>query len=249
MRADRRGQSEVLGFVFVFTLLVLTIGVVFALGLPAVENTRDAERVTNVERAFEVLDDNVDDMMRRDVPSRATEIKLAGGTLTVEESSTITIYAENNETPSDNETFTGTTRPIVYSDDDTEIALSYGAILRSDDDASVMLAEPDWLVDDRTVVPFGLITRGDGATTVGGETTVLVAGDVQSRGMAGSFSSEDDSHLVVNVTVESAYADAWGRYMSDLGWQEIDADEDSVTYQFETDELYVPRTIVDVDFA
>lgn len=245
-----RAQSEVLGFIFVFSLLVLTTGLVFALGLPTVENARDAERVTNVERAFEVLDNNVDDMMRRNVPSRATEVKLAGGMLSIQESTTVRIHAEKKGNSSMNETFSGTTRPIVYSDDDTEIALSFGAVLRSDDGSSVMLSDPDWLVDDRAVVPYALLTRGDGTTIVAGETTVLVVGETKSRGVAGSFTTDDDTPVIVNVTVESSRADAWDRYMEEQGWEPIDDDpsDGNVTYQFEADELYVPRTTVQISF-
>lgn len=246
-----RGQSEVLGFVFVFTLIILTVGTVFALGLPMVEDARDAERVNNMERAFEVMDDNVDDMNRRDVPSRATEIKLAGGTLSVQESTTVRIHAENASEPSENSTFSGTTRSIVYADGDTEVALSFGAVVRSDGGSSVMLTEPDWLIGDRTVVPYTLFTRGDDTTTVGGERTVLVVGEVQSRGVAGSFSTDDDSDVNVTVTVSSSRAGAWNGYMKDQGWTAVDDDPSngSVSYQFQTEELHVPRTTIDIIFA
>ena len=76
-----RSQSDVLGFVFVFAIVVSTIGLVFATGFTGLQDARDFERVNNAERAFEVLRDNVGDMIYRGAPSRVTEIKLASASL------------------------------------------------------------------------------------------------------------------------------------------------------------------------
>ncbi|MFC7136780.1 hypothetical protein ACFQRB_10335 [Halobaculum litoreum] len=73
-----RAQSDAIGFVLVFSLIVLTVGTVYAAGYPALQDLRSDEQLENMERAFEVLDDNVDDMAREGAPSRATEIKLNG---------------------------------------------------------------------------------------------------------------------------------------------------------------------------
>jgi len=246
-----RGQSETIGFVFVFSLIVLMIGVVYVGGFPVLEDARDAERVNNMERAFEVLDDNINDVTRNGAPSRATEMKLSGGRLSVAEGTTVDIYVEEAGNESNNATYSATTRPIVYSDGGTTFALSFGAVLRQDGDSAVMLSDPDWLLaDDRTVIPFIITAKGEGSTSVGGDVTALVVARGRTPGVEGSFAPENSS-ANVTVTVSSERADAWNRYMSDQGMNAIDDDpsDGEVTYRFETEALYVPRKVIDVEFS
>ena len=77
MLQDHRGASETIGFVLVFSLIVLTVGVVLTVGYTGLQDARDAERVNNAERAFDVLADNIEDITDRGAPSRGTEIRLA----------------------------------------------------------------------------------------------------------------------------------------------------------------------------
>lgn len=241
-----RAQSETLGFVFVFALITLTVGTVYALGVPALQNAQDAERDSNMVRAFEVLDDNIDDVARKGAPSRATEIKLAGGSITVVEETTVTITATNTSNASINQTYSMTTRQISYeSGDGTAVSYSNGAIVRSDDGNAVMRSEPDWLVsDDRTVIPFIVAFSPSGPDSLGGERTILVLTERRSQGIAGQFDPGSGHETNVTVTVESSNADAWGRYLQRQDMAPIDDDpaDGNVTYNFTTDSLSVSRT-------
>lgn len=245
-----RAQSNVLGFVFVFTIIVATIGIVYAVGLPVLQDVQSDERIDNMERAFEILDDNVEDVVYGGAPSRATEVRLTGGSLTVTESSTVTLSVQNTSNTSDNATYTATTRPIVFNDEGTTILTSFGAVIRSDGDAATMLARPEWLIeDDRAVVPFVVTAQGSGSSSVGGSLTLLVVTDAINRDAAGQFTTGPNSQANVTVTVESEYASAWKRYFEDGGLTAVDADasDGEITYRFHTDALYVPRVRMDVD--
>lgn len=240
-----RAQSETLGFVFVFALITLTVGSVYALGMPTLQTAQDAERTANMERAFEVLNDNVDDVVRKGAPSRATEIKLSGGSLSVTGETTITVAANDTGSPGRNATFSMTTRPISYSDGDgTTISYVAGAIVREDDGSAVMLSDPNWLVDDdRTVIPFVVTFPGTDRTSLGGRTTVLVLTEHRSSGLAGEFRTGPGSQAEVNVTVESPNAEAWGRFLEREGMTQVgDGPGDGdVTYRFTADALRVSR--------
>ncbi len=256
--ADRRSraQSTTLGFVFVFSLITLTIGGVYAVGFSGLQDAQSSEQATNMERAFSVLDDNLEDITKNDAPSRATEIKLNGGQLSVTDSTTIRINVTNTSDPADNDTYTATVRPIVYTTDDTKIVYAHGAVMRSDGDSSVMLSEPDWLVDeDQAVVPFILTTQAGNQSNIGGQGTVLVIANNRAKGLGGNFTTGPSATAEVDVTVESPRADAWKRYFESRGFTAVDgnpADDDGdgvqeVTYRFETDSLYVPRTNLGIE--
>jgi hypothetical protein len=246
-RDGERAQSNVLGFVLVFALITASVGIVTAAGLPVLEDRQDAERINNMERAFEILDENVDDVVYGEAPSRATEIRLTGGRIDVADSERVEIRVQNSSNASDNATYAAAPRPLAYASEDTTIALSMGSLVRSEPTGSVMLTEPEWLVaDDRAVVPLAVTVQGDGTTSLGGRLTVLVVTEAQFRG-GDRFTTGPGSEANVTVTVESPRAAAWQRYFESrsLGTV-VGATDDSVTYRFYTDELYVPRVRIAV---
>lgn len=241
-----RAQSETLGFVFVFALITLTVGTVYALGVPAIQDAQNDERDNNMMRAFEVLDDNIDDVVRKGAPSRATEIKLAGGSISVVGETTVTVTATNTSEPTDNATYSMTTRRISYdSGDGTVVSYSNGAIIRSDDGNAVMRSDPDWLIaEDQTVMPFIVTFSTTDLDSLGGERTILLLTERRSQGMAGQFDTGPSHEANVTVTVESSNAGAWARYLDEQGMEPIDQDpsDGSVTYNYTTNSLSVSRT-------
>ncbi|MEZ3164071.1 hypothetical protein ABNG03_07985 [Halorubrum sp. RMP-47] len=204
--AADRGVSETVGFVLVFALITSTIAVTFTVGLGGLEDAQLAERDNNVERAFDVLHDNLNDISRNGVPSRATEIRLGGGRLAFATDSNIQIYDQTN---GPNESLAVSSTAIVYhGTGDTEIRYEHGAVIRSDGGGSVMLREPDIMFGETALI--GLVAIGQGATeSVGGDRTVLVRTD---RG--GRTATEVNEN--VTIQVRGSTADAWERYFRDL---------------------------------
>lgn len=247
-----RGVSETMGFVLVFALITGTVGVVYATGISGLQDAQHAEKVENVERAFDVFADNVDDLHRRGAPSRATEVKLAGGSLGAGDPVTVRIRAENSSTSLHNATYLIELEPIVYEDEGgTELAYVNGAVLRSESGGAVMVSPPGWVVGpNRSVVP--LINTFGGGSGIGGDGTVLIVTQRQTRTLNEPFVVEGDSTAVVNVTVTSTRVGAWKRFFEEEeGYTPVDDDADNgnVTYQFETETLYVPKTGLSVTYS
>jgi hypothetical protein len=251
-----RGQSETIGFVLVFALVVTTIATLYVVGIPALEDARDSERIDNMERAFEVLDANFDDIVRQSAPSRGTEIKLSGGQLSMGNQTTITLNATDAGNRSNSSALTATVRPIVYTDSGTEIVYSSGTVLRADQGGSVVRSDPDWVIGDaRSVLPVVITEPGGEKTGVGGSSTVLVDTRRNSRGIQRLNPGQEGNATRVNVPVSSGYADAWAQYFASEAMVEVDGPADSdgdgvrdTTYQFETDQLYIPTTTIDIEF-
>lgn len=243
-----RAVSETLGFILVFALITSTIGVVYTSGISGLKHARDAEQLENMERAFDVLDENIGDIQDRGAPSRATEIKLSGGTFRFgsETQLTVTVNGTPYRTQSD---------PIEYaSGDGQRIAYDAGATIRIDrtHNASTMLDEPPMRFDsDRAVIQFvGLRPKDE--TTVGGSTTTLIRTEYDSSRVLLINSSSPTVTFDVNTT--SARAPAWKRYLeSNLpsGYVTIDGNPDDgrLEYQFTTDHLVVSRMRVQVAFT
>lgn len=246
-----RAQSEVLGYVFVFTLILLSIGTVYAMGFGELQDARHAEQMTNMERGFEVLSDNLRDLSRHGAPSRSTELALGGGTLGFGDTATISVNVTDTANTSHTNGFEVATRPLVYEGGKgTAIAYTMGAVLRSDDGYGVMVSDPRWtLTDDRVVVPYVVTYPAGSDQSVGGDVTMLVGASRETHKLQGSFHPEAGGDARVNVTVESPRAAAWADYFDEQGLTRIDGPDDGdVTYQLVTDVVYVPRTDVSVRF-
>lgn len=217
--SDARGVSNVVGYVLVFSLVTITIGTVFAVGISGLEDRQAAERVTNVERAFDVFDDNVRDVQRYGDPSRSTEIRLSGGTISLSEPTVVELRNASDGVVGRSLR----SRTLAYTNGDTTIAYENGAWFRSDGDGSVMRSEPRFVATDgRTTLPIvRLYPLGE--ATVEQEGTVQIVVDRASRPqlVQTAEASADDGPF--DLRIESPYADAWRRYFERTSGFSVDA--------------------------
>ncbi|MUW14304.1 hypothetical protein GJ633_06250 [Halorubrum sp. CBA1125] len=212
---DDRGVSDVVGYVLVFSLVTVTIGTVFGVGIVGIEDRQEDESVANVERAFEVFDDNMRDVQRYGDPSRSTEIRLAGGTLSVTETTAVTVRRSGDADPDvDDERVPNATwesRTLTYASGDTTVAYESGALFRRDGDAAVMLSPPRFVAaDGRTTVPIVRLFAADADRQAGGTGTVQVTTTGLRSRTTRPVGAASDENLY--LWVESEYADAWRRY-------------------------------------
>lgn len=198
-----------IGYVLVFALVTATIASVFAVGMTGLEDRRNAERVENVERAFDVFDDNLRDIQRYEDPSRATEMRLSGGSLTLEETTTVTLEY-TNATGVQVDQRVNSSR-LVYANGDTTVAYEAGAWFRSDGGESVMRSSPRFVADDgRTVLPVVQLRHENGPRSVDGDGTVQVS---TTKGGDQNYQYPlNGSSKIDEIRIESPYADAWERY-------------------------------------
>jgi len=207
-----RGVSEVLGFILVFSLIVASVGLVSVVGFGELQGARDAERVQNAERAFDVLGDNVEDVYRGGAPSRATEIKLADATLGFGDTTVITVTVDGTS-------YTRTLRPIVYEAADSRIVYEAGAVIRVDRAGARLSREPSLLVtDDATALQIPR-TVPDTSRNLGGRTTVLVR---TTRASSGVINRSSGRSVSVEIQTTAQRAPVWGRYFNDTAIGDCD---------------------------
>jgi hypothetical protein len=216
-----RAVSDVIGYVLVFSLIIATVGIVTAVGFSTIEDRQRDERINNVERAFDVFAANVEDVYRGGAPSRATEIRLSGGTVRHGDPVTVTIAVDGD--PGTNVTVSP--EPLVYDDADTEIVYVAGAVIRSEDSGSVMLKEPPFRTDSSTVLfPLVRTFRTTGPESLSADGTIRITSTALSVNTTHSTPFESAENY--NVTVESPRSDAWARYFeSQAGIGSVDHDE------------------------
>jgi hypothetical protein len=213
---SERGVSEVISFALVFSLVVTTVGVVYVSGFTGLEDTRDAERVNNAERAFDVLADNMADIYSQGVPSRKTEVKLADSQLSLDEPTMLTVTVEDvTDADGYKIVYEAETRPLVFSTDGpTQIVYEAGAVIRTDRQGGRLLSEPPLLItEESTVIQYVVLTSSSGRQSLGGSSTVLVRGVRTGRNVLVS----DDSQSKVTLTIETTTKRAliWEEYINE----------------------------------
>lgn len=177
--SDRRGVSEVISFVLVFSLIAATVALVYVSGIGGLESARSSERITNAERAFDVLADNIADIHRKGAPSRATEIKVSNARMEYGESTSVRVQLENVNGTETTNVSSVSLQPIVYSSDSgTDLVYANGAVFRQDRGGTTMDRAPPFLFTDddgeRTAIVPTIETRNDGVASTGSQRTILV---------------------------------------------------------------------------
>jgi hypothetical protein len=209
LAAADRGVSEIIGFVLVFSLILGTISIVYVGGTASLDDARNAERVNNAERAFDVMANNFQQMGRGDAPNRATEIKLADAQLTTSTNRGVSVNANGLATA-----VGGSPITIRYdAPGDTRIVYEHGAVIREDEESAIMRKEPDWLFVDEQIVFRLLELRGANQGVGGGSSTALVRAETRTRNVIVNKRSSSD--VTITVQTHPDRAEVWERYLKE----------------------------------
>ena len=216
-RAPDRAVSETVSFVLVFALVVASVGTVYAVGVSELEATRDAERVENAQRAFDVLADNVGDLLDG-APSRGTEVKLAAATLRSTDDAAMNVTVRHANGTGAFSSGTVGLSPLVY---DVEaggaVRLSNGAVLRDGADGGVTVVRgPPLVADDDRLHLTVLKTEHVGSASVGGDRTVRIRTAAGRPRLLHDDESAATDTVFVNLT--TPYTDAWARHYESVGF-------------------------------
>lgn len=267
--ASERAVSDVIGFVLIFALITSTVSIVYAFGFTGLEDAREEEQLSNAERVFDILADNVADLHERGAPSRATEIKLSEASLGYGSQTSLTVEVTNM--PSSTPTYSTNLDPIRYTSADSPVRLVYenGAVFRERPNAGgLVLERPGSLfrVDGTTktaVVPF-IQTRRSGSAVVSGSSTVRIRTENTGSRVMGAHSTPTDAdsdpdsdgtdEYAVTYTIEttSTRAPLWEATLEErISWRSdaCSVSGGTVTCSFGVERLYVTTTRIDVSFS
>ncbi|MDI6886681.1 MAG: hypothetical protein QMD22_10175 [archaeon] len=200
--------SEVIGFILVFSIIMLAIGVIYAVGYPAIQSSKENTQFQSMEQSFMVLQSDIKAVAFDQAPVKTLKMSLGGGSLTVYPGKGhITVINGTGITKYD-----GSVGMIEYEKKGRSIAYEGGGVWeRYPAGSALKLSEPRIFVHDvagnRTVF-ISIINISGVMSSVGGEG----AASVVARFNRSSSPYIDSTSVPENViiTVTSEYADAWG---------------------------------------
>lgn len=244
-RGRGRGQSETIGFVLVFGIIVTSVVLVTGTGYGGLQQVQEAERTNNAVKGFEILAGNVDELARGS-PSRETELTLAGAGLSFGENVTVWVNATHpTDATKDLPPYRHDLKPLVY-DPGTGSTLVYenGAVVRVDRHGMVMIKEPRLrLTASEAVIPV-LLVQSPETQAVGGQSTVIVRTTLNETVPINTTTVPYD----VTIKIKSARADAWERYFSEQACDTVTRNDDKVSCEIRTDRAYATLVRIDARF-
>jgi len=257
-QGPRRSQSDVIGFIVVFSIVLVALVGVSAFGISALETTRDATVAESGELAMESVSADLEALFTGTASSRTTELNVESGTLATGEETRMQVTVERGGTtltPSLDRTF----RPITFESDRASIVAENTLLVRDQrvESGAIALQGPlGTFSDEHTVLPMVL--------TQAATEESLSGGTIQVESIVTDTSSEvftSDASNTLNVTAEltgipESRAAVWRRTMNERldGMSARSPDtpcftpaSGGVRCEFETDTLVTSLVTVEYD--
>lgn len=244
LHGDERGVSEVLEYVFIFSLVVASIGVVTVGGMGSLENAQTAEQIENAEKGFGVLHDTMAELYDEGAPSRATELSLGETELFYGDNVTVNVTVVDGETTTVTER---EIRPVVQRlGPDRFLVYEAGAVFRTTADGGLTVLEPPHMYRTDGVHVTVPAFRSGSVQGVG-SSNVLVRAKVTNRSVPVTDADGSDK-VVVNVT--SPRYEQWASYLEDQPSVDCTVDDPNsrvtCTRDSDLERVYVSVTAADL---
>lgn len=237
MTADCRGQSEVLGFIFVFAIVVLFVGLLTTVGYGQLRAVQTHEQVNSAERSFERLSETGASLVRGRAPGGEVELELGGGSISTGEPINLTVSGEAVGAPSQNFSRSFDVRPLVYEMAGTEIRYVGGAVIRVDEGAIMVREPPAVLSSEQTVLPVISTRLRSGG--IGGRSTVVARIDRPENGsrlVRANTTAHD-----LEIVIRSPRAEVWERYLERTLGISCSRARSTLSCSFTSERLYLLR--------
>jgi hypothetical protein len=155
-KSNERGVSEAIGFMLIFGIVIAGIGLVTLYGYPLLMQQQVSADEKIMEKNMIVLQNDIKSLAYKTVPFKETSLKIGGGSMTVYNSSDISVSSPIKITNGSGYVFldsfsAGELRYESISSQ-TDISLQNGAVVMRPrvQQGSTMIAEPRWFYDAQT---------------------------------------------------------------------------------------------------
>lgn len=242
--SDTKAVSDTLGYVFLLSTLVFSIGLLTLTGIPVIEQQQTDYYMSNTATSFELLSDNIDKLEREKSPSRETTLRYNSGVLFLSNEFSIQANITHQGT-TEQHVLTGT--PISYAKDEHSVHYETGAVIEERNNNSIMRSPPPFKFDhDRTRLSVISTTVQEEQETLSGTGDITLR-TTRTGTTVRTLTGDDSSDAVtLNMTLTSSQYQAWASYFDEqnVTVTNVNAAENTVTITHTTNELAVRETIV-----
>lgn len=233
-----RGVSEVIAFVLVFSIVVVSIGLLYTVGFGGISQLQETEQDHSGERAMRAFAVALEDIQADRGSVRQARLELAGRTITVDESSALTVSVGGDSVTAEG-AFT------YVGGGDTEIAYHSGAVIRSQGPDAQLVQRPPMIrcTDEHAVLSLVNVTQVETGSFSSGGAVDIRAEQVNAREEQVVAQASGSPTVEVDYS-SSGYATAWERYFTEQGWDS----PSSGSATCEADSVYVRMTEIQLEY-
>ncbi len=242
--SSENAVSEVVDFVTITGILVLSIGLVVTAGYSIMKNAQETKHIENTRQSFIVLAENVNKVVLGQAPSQSIELKLYEGTLSITGGSTIKINVTAfNSTSSENEETTAVDQSmnsIESTVGDTVTAYEgTGVWVRYPGSNTLSVYKP--LIASKGNVLIIPVVYLNGQSSVGGSGV----SSIRVKGEPGVIFYSNVSSIT--MTINSSYSDGWMDYFEDITPWDCTSEDISLTCtaSLTNEDVYIVNTGLD----
>ncbi len=232
--------SEVIDFVTILGILVLSIGLIGVTGYPIVKSVQEANHIENTRQSFIVLANNVNKVVMGLAPSQNVELKMYGGSLSVAGSSSINITAKN----STNENVILVDRKMRSIESvvgETIIAYEGTGIWAQYPNGNTVPVSKPLFSNQSNMIVIPVVSIGGTSSMAGSG-----MGRVTARGVPGVTIYNNMSNI--NVTINSTYLKGWEDYFFNAkAWSLCPSGECTAKFDRNNIDVYILNIQLDTE--
>lgn len=206
-RHSSRGQSEIIGFILVFSMVLLATSGVVLFGLTALQEVQEASITDSSERAMEAISADMESLYSGTSMGQTAEVVVESGSLETGGTMTVAVTVTDGDLPGGSITIQRTLRPLVYSSERADVVYGNSLLIRDqgEEGAVAMNAPLGTFTSERTLFPILQTTAN--VQSVGGTTQRVKM--VRSESV-GRVLSETDGGVTVEIDgIPERHAKLW----------------------------------------
>jgi len=206
-----KGVSEVVGYLLMFSIIVTIVSVIYASGMPVVEQTKENSAITSMETVFLTLQGNIKKVAVGQSPIRTMKLSLVKGTMSAHENAGTLTIDKDGSPP-----LTISFGNIEYTLGPRKIVYENGAVVEHSLGGNIIVSEPlifftNYSSDNADV--FISVINASGTFSSGGEVAEMQMGPYNvTRDTCVYYSSAPAN--TVTITITSSYAHAWSLFLN-----------------------------------
>jgi FlaG/FlaF family flagellin (archaellin) len=259
---DERAVSSVISFVFAFSFIILSVGLVYSVGFGALTEFQNDQQVAGATVTMESLGNSFEEIQRGGGPVRTSEIRLADGSIaltggavmnvTVSDGGGNTLAVTNSTDDPEKKTPTFVTRALSYRYDDTSVSYEGGAVFNRQDNGgtSVLRAPPIRCSSDVAIISVVSLELSGGVKSVDSRNTVSVEAIRRSQRLvypAPNNTASDAASVTIDLT-SSPNMEGWESYLDERAADNSNLISTASGYRCDTNRVIVRHTVVRVFF-
>lgn len=195
--------SESIGYILIIGIIIVSLGIIYAIGYPMLTGAVDDGHFENMENGFDIMSDNMERVSTYHAPGQSVELKLKGGTLRSESSGrfNVTLTFVNDTTIEQS----WVKMSLVYIINGKTIGYECGGVMENDGHDMYVLKEPGIVNGDPYIIPIDKLWSQPSSVSGDGLAKVTINGNNPTVNQYSQIKE-------INITVESEFYESWARY-------------------------------------